>query len=271
MKNSSLRLCSAFFFLSFLFASCSDDFWEYPSKSFDSSLTVRISQTDNGDGTASVNFRINGNATGVIYTIDGNSPSVEYSDSSSDHISYFGYKYTGSSAVVVKGDCTLKAMAYKVDTSLETVRYGNVTSAEIDVEDVVTYQFLYESEILQTSSEFTFRSGPFEYVYDGVSYPDSKYKLEFKKDGEGSGTWELYVYHNGNLLPDSKNGHNYIAKGIFSGTSFDTLPPTTGNVYLKTLNGKHLATVSLKYDSEDDLVFDLPISKSFIEKVTADY
>ena len=260
---------AALFFASVFLGSCDDDYWEYPSKTKDSSLTVEINKTDNGDGTADITFIKSSSATGVIYTTDGNDPSVDYDSSEPGCLSYFGHKYLAS-AVKISADCTVKALAYKVDTSLETVKYGNVKSKDVDIEEVLTFQFLYENEILSSTAERSFRSGAFDYECDGVTYPDSKYKLLFKSLS-GENYWELYVYHNGTYIPDVENNKNYIAKGIFSGTCISSDSITSGDVELKTLEGDSWQTVSLEVDGDNDLVFDLKISKTLIKKVTADY
>ena len=57
---------AALFFASVFLGSCDDDYWEYPSKTKDSSLTVEINKTDNGDGTADIKAVMHG-TDGVDY------------------------------------------------------------------------------------------------------------------------------------------------------------------------------------------------------------
>ena len=159
MKNSSLRLCSAFFFLSFLFAACSDDFWEYPSKSFDSSLTVKISKEYKNDGSVKVTL-MHGDTRmdGIVYTDDGSVPNVEYDESKDGNLWYRGNNSTSQTITMTfTEDCTLSFLAYRVDDSRETVRYGNVYTEKIDVAEL--YTFNYEEPVgneIFTGDEYSF-------------------------------------------------------------------------------------------------------------------
>ncbi len=276
---------AALFFASVFLGSCDDDYWEYPASSRDYSLDdITINATyDELHTTATVTFTIPKNADGVIYTIDGNDPTVRYDESEDGLMSYFGKKYTGSGSVEIKSACTLKALAYRLDKNLETAKHGSVESNEIEIDPIVTYQFLYvpateeSSDIIQkvgdSGKEFSFESGNFDFIYDGLQ-KNGYYELIFindsTADNDCEGYWELYLIYNGEPLRDKVNDRLYFAKGIFDGGCLSGTSPTNGNLTLKTLKGKSFDIITVKKD-DVDYVFDLNLSKYLIKKVTADY
>lgn len=271
MKNSRLRLCSAFFFLSFLFASCSDDFWEYPSKSFDSSLTVKISKEYKNDGSVKVTL-MHGDTRmdGIVYTDDGSVPNVEYDESKDGNLWYRGNNSTSQTITMTfTEDCTLSFLAYRVDDSRETVRYGNVYTEKIDVAEL--YTFNYEEPVgneIFTGDEYSFVcSKTFTYTRGYEVFRGAHYEMSFFPD---KGTWELYVVHDGSLVKDTTHNTGYIATGVFYGDCFDSRPssPVVGALRLCTPNsGEHWFSINLSASSS----FQLPISEGFISFVTDDY
>ncbi len=276
---------AALFLASVFLGSCDDDYWEYPASSRDYSLDdVTINATyDDLHTTATVTFTIPKNADGVIYTIDGNDPTVRYDESGDGLMSYFGKKYTGSGSVEIKSACTLKALAYRLDKNLETAKHGDVGTQEIDIDQIVTYQFLYvateeSSDIIQKvgdyDKKFSFYSGDFMYTEGGLT-KTMKYRIDFIQDStagyDGEGYWELYLTYDGEPREDSENGTEYRARGIFDGSCLSGTSPTNGSLTLYTLKGKSFDIIAVKMDDEYDYVFDLELSKYLIKKVTADY
>ncbi len=277
MKKFNLRFCialTALLFASLFLGSCSDDFWEYPSKTKDSSLTVDFSKEYTTNGNVKVTLK-QGSARmdGIIYTTDGTTPDVEYDDSKDGNLWYRGNKSTSTSiSMTIEDDCELQFLAYRVDDSLETVKYSDVYIEEIDVAE--TYTFYYDepdSGVIFTGEEYSFISSKtFTYTRDDEEFKGAHYEVLFTPDDNESGYWELYVIHEGSAVKDTTHNTNYIARGVYFGDCFYGRPltPSSDNLRLCTLNSQDSwYTISVTSSPS----FQLPICKGFIEKVTDNY
>jgi len=262
---------AAFFFASVFLGSCDDDYWEYPSKTKDSSLTVDFTQEYRTDGSVKVTLKHGDTRMdGIVYTDDGSIPDVEYDDSKDGNLWYRGNNSTNQTiSMVFTQDCTLSFLAYRVDDSIETVKYGNVVTKEIDVAEV--YTFYYDepdTNIIFNGEEYSFVcTKTFTHTRGYETFKGAHYEMSFFPD---EGTWELYVLHNGSVVKDTDHNTNYIAKGVFYGDCFDGKPttPASGTLRLCTLNSNE-DWFSISLTSSPS--FQLPLSDGFISLVTADY
>lgn len=276
-----LKLFLAFSIFAVFFFGCDDDFWDFPPKYKDESLTLTFKvKTNDEEGNAVVTIKqrkekdTDKDADGFIYTTDGTEPSVEYDEDASGHLSYSGEKYTGD--VTVKKDCTVMAIAYRIDKSLDTAKYSNTFDQSVNVDEFVDYKFSYVDvgNALKKSGEFNFSTDTFTYKSSEVeSLPNSKFVMTIYADVDPTiGEWYIDLYTNGN--PDADfDSTDHFARGVYiSPTCFkasSSNKPSDGNLKFYTLDQEILKTVTAKYDSNGNYSFTLPMNNKFFEKVTS--
>lgn len=262
-KLRFLFLCSIF---AFSFLGCDDDFWKFPSKYKDESLTLTMDSSRNDkEGTTTVTFKKCSDADGVIYTTDDSEPSAEYEEDADGHLSYSGEKPSfdkDTAKVTVKKSCTVRAIAYRIDKSLETAKYGNEQTESVEVDEFVSYKFRYTGKESNgaykfiTDDKFSFKTS------DGELLSNCKFEMHFYPDTSYIGTWELSLYHD-----DSELYRNYFARGVYeSPTCFKGATPTDGNLKFSTTERVNLKTVTAKFDSSSNFVFTLPMNMYFFDK-----
>ena len=270
-----LKLFLAFSIFAVFFFGCDDDFWDFPPKYKDESLTLTFKvKTNDEEGNAVVTITKCSDADGVIYTTDGTEPSVEYDEDASGHLSYSGEKYTGD--VTVKKDCTVMAIAYRIDKSLDTAKYSNTFDKSVDVDEFVDYKFSYVDvgNALKKSGEYSFSTDTFTYKSsEGERLPKSKFVMTIYADRTPvTGEWCLDLYTNSEKNADF-DSTDHFARGVYiSPTCFKASSdnkPLDGNLKFSTLDQEILKTVTAKYDSNGNYSFTLPMNNKFFEKVTS--
>lgn len=267
-----LKLFLAFSIFAVFFFGCDDDFWDFPPKYKDESLTLTFKvKTNDEEGNAVVTITAVSDADGVIYTTDGTEPSVEYDEDASGHLSYSGEKYTGD--VTVKKDCTVMAIAYRIDKSLDTAKYSNTFDQSVNVDEFVDYKFSYMDAALKKSGEYSFSTDTFIYKSsEGESLPKSQFRMTiYADDTPTTGEWYIDLYTNGEKNADF-DSTDHFARGVYiSPTCFSASSsnPFDGNLKFYTLDQEILKTVTAKYDFNGNYSFTLPMNNKFFEKVTS--
>lgn len=224
--------------LSLAFVACSNDTED------DDDLEVSINADGNDASTSrkitiSAPSNYDSQKVYIVYTLDGTDPDVSYDvkrySASADIADYFdwGTAVYYNDAFSVSDSVTVKARGFyvknnKAYTGPVTTKTVKVASS-VQVDETVTetapttgnYDFKLAStgnalftHYFDTSAGTLFKWGDNEHCY---------YQIQFSYTGAGKGNWYLYVRQVGNAatIKGADGNTNFVAKGTYTGTTFD--------------------------------------------------
>ena len=259
MKNlkKSLALLLSFAAV-FMFFSCATDTED------DENLVVQFNITDSSQTVKSVTMtppsEYSDKDVHIVFTLDESTPELTYNKSAynkdasvAEYVDY-GTASLYEGAVKIGETCTIKAIAFYVNTDTGKCVTGTWTSTKITISASKTDAAETSSATGASSGDFTFtlaetgNSNLYHY-FDTYrtnvfklndAHPNVYYQTSFSYKGKGKGNWYLYMRDlNGGLV--KKGSENFLAQGTYKGSCFDDSKGNVAEGNLTLYNGTDIS------------------------------